>query len=301
MIIYIDIIFVTNTLLTSALLFAVGNLLDLNYRWWRIVAAACLGTLYTFLVLFLQYNLPPGRILIILQVILNLATAVLMIVISFGSLPVFMYMKAVGYLYVLSFFAVGTGISVFYLYGANPFQSRNLLFLLLVLTVIVLSGKFGLLLIKKYINSEQGICRLIIEIEEKRVVTEGLIDTGNRLQDPFTGMPVIIVEVRELLRFFEGELGGKLRNWKGDVYDLMKYLERNETWRKRIRAVPFSDLGQESGLLVGIKPDCVKVEKGEGDYYDTGAVLGITERRLDNEGQYSALINPDIISKGGGM
>ncbi|MFW6238838.1 MAG: sigma-E processing peptidase SpoIIGA [Halanaerobiales bacterium] len=301
MIIYVDVIFVINTLLTSALLFAVGNFLEVEHRWWRIAAAACLGSFYTFLVLYIQYNLPQGRIIIILQIILNIAAAVLMVVTAFGRLNLMLYVKAVGYLYLLSFFAIGTGVSVFYLYGANPFQSRNVLFLLLVLVIIIISGKFGLRLVKRYISPEEGICRLLIEIEEREVSVEGLVDTGNRLQDPFSGVPVIVVEMEEILPLFAREIREKLLNWRGNVYELLSYLERKVSWKKRIRAIPFSDLGQEAGLLIGIRPDSVKFKTEDGDLREVVAVLGITDSKLDKEEQYSALINPELINKGGEM
>ena len=294
MIVYIDLIFIINTVLTSALLFAVGKLLEFDYNYWRVIIAGVVGTLYTFLVILIQYYTIPGNLKILLQIVLNILIACLMIYIAYGKMNFNKFIKSVGYLYLLSFFAVGTGISVFYLYGVNPLRSKSVIFSLFVLVVIFFCGKFGYRLFKKYINTGEQILEVSISIFDKAISVQGFVDTGNRLKDPISGLPVIILEVKKMIPFCREMLKNKIQKWEGDFYVLLRAFENEERWKSRVRVLPFSDLGQEHGMLVGLVPDRVVINYEGGKLETKNLVIGLTERKLDSNNEFSALINSEL-------
>jgi stage II sporulation protein GA (sporulation sigma-E factor processing peptidase) len=57
--------------------------------------------------------------------------------------------------------------------------------------------------------------------------------------------------------------------------------------------IPFSSLGKTNGMLVGFRPDCVKVEGMENK---PDVVIGIYNDRLCRDGRYRGLLSPELVA-----
>jgi stage II sporulation protein GA (sporulation sigma-E factor processing peptidase) len=290
MIIYADITFFNNFLMTLAIIWAVGHLLELKCCWRRLVLSAITGTIYTFVVLFIQYFIPTGFLKYILQVSLNLLTALLMIKIAFAGSGKHNFWKEVAYLYLVSFITIGTTLSIFYIYGGSPFKSG----IFYGLFVIIIIGKYGWRFFQSYITPEQFYLPVEVFFNRRSVCLTGLVDTGNNLSDPLTGVPVIIISIHDITGLFKEELQKELSDWQGDEMVLIN-LFNNHGLGNRVRLLPYSSLGQEQGILVGLRPDLIKITYQDKVIETDRIIMGLNRNQLDEKGEYQLLIHPRTI------
>ena len=121
MIIYVDVLFLNNTLMTFAIIWAVSHILNYKSSWWKLLIAAIFGTIYSFIIIYFKFISWPFGLKVIFHLTLNLLTALTMVYLAFGIRPKKQICRAVGYLYLVSFIVIGTILSLFYIYGVTPF------------------------------------------------------------------------------------------------------------------------------------------------------------------------------------
>ncbi len=295
MVIYADITFINNFLMTLAIIWAVGHLLEFEIQWWGLIKAALIGTMYTFVVLFIQSYYLPGWLSLPLHIILNIITAVLMIKIAYELKNRKSFLKGIGYLYLVSFVTIGTTLSIFYINGNTPFKSGGItLFIFLGLIVLFLIGKYGWLIFQNYINTDIFYVPIEIIMSDTKLVLTGLVDTGNSLTDPLTRAPVIVVDYDEIIPIFPEKLQEKLLDKKGGIINLVNLFNENGLGN-RVRILPFSDLGQEHGLLIGFRPDKVVINYKGREIETRRVIIAISENKLDTNNEYQVLVHPRIL------
>jgi stage II sporulation protein GA (sporulation sigma-E factor processing peptidase) len=137
-----------------------------------------------------------------------------------------------------------------------------------------------------------------LEVEGRRTRLLALIDTGNRLADPFTGAPVMVVElgavgqllpgeVRELCRDPRAALNGPTSAWPDE-------------WARRFRVVPFTTVGKTDGLMVGFRADRLTVYRSRGGPVTSDhAVFCVYSGSLSHGGAYQALLPPELAGEEG--
>ncbi|AZO95098.1 sigma-E processing peptidase SpoIIGA [Halocella sp. SP3-1] len=295
MVIYADITFVNNFLMTLAIIWAVGQLMDFKINFFMLLLSALIGSIYTFLVLLIQmWSLHPfykG----VLQIVLNLTIAIIMIKVAFNYSSIKTFLKAVGYLYLVSFISIGTTLSLFYIYGGSFFSSSKLIIAIITgLIVIYMLGKYGWNILQSHLSPEEFYLSVKIYLESQVFTFTGLLDTGNMLNDPLTNVPVVVVYLGDIIDVYPAEMQQKLTSNMVNSMEIINIF--NEFNRgNRIRILPFSDLGQEHAVLVGVRPEMVEIDyKGEVIATDK-VVLGMSDHIIDQDGVYQVLINPKIL------
>ena len=110
---------------------------------------------------------------------------------------------------------------------------------------------------------------------------------GNLLKEVISNLPVIIVEKNILKNLIDNwvlENTKNILNGKflaNDNLDLHKY---------KFKIIPFSSLGNQNGLLLGFKPDNIKVYS-DGEIIEKEAIIGIYEDSLSGRtNDYNAII-----------
>ena len=79
-----------------------------------------------------------------------------------------------------------------------------------------------------------------------------------------------------------------------------------EEYIKRFRIIPFSSIGKQNGLMLGIKADKLVVEneyenkdeKKEGKIVKKNIIIGISKHKLDKFNKYNALIGLELLEEG---
>ncbi len=134
-------------------------------------------------------------------------------------------------------------------------------------------------------------CKLQIKLDESIINIEAIIDTGNFLRDPISKMPVIVVEKEALRGSIPDELINNLSEIiSGKDVNIGKYLSK-------IRIIPFSSLGKENGLLIGIKANSVYIQQNEESALIKNVIVGIYDGILSKSNKYSALVGLNLLEE----
>lgn len=123
-------------------------------------------------------------------------------------------------------------------------------------------------------KSEAAAVEICLSIGEKTCRFKALVDTGNCLRDPGGGRPVMIGEAESV------------RPLIADNYD-----------RAKIRIIPYSSVGLDSGTLIGIDVDRVLIRENGREYTGMPAVLAVYNGSFGLENGCSVIIHPDILKK----
>ncbi|HLV10368.1 MAG TPA: sigma-E processing peptidase SpoIIGA [Halanaerobiales bacterium] len=299
MIIYADITFIINLLMTLAIIRVVAYLLEINIKWKRLLLASFLGTIYTFIVIFIQSLNFDFILKCSMHIFLNILTAILIIWVSFHNTGRKKLIKAIAYLYLVSFITIGTTISIFYIYGGAPYSTSKAFLNLAGLIILIILAKTGWRFLKSYLFPEQFCLPVKIYYQNYSIKLEGLIDTGNNLNDPLTGVPVMIIYLKSLLPVFPEKCQKDLKKYLNtgvsennlELINLFNQLGLGN----RVRLLPFSDLGQEHGIMVGFRPDMVEIYYQENNIKTKKIILGLSRYQLNDEDKYQILVHPGII------
>ena len=111
-----------------------------------------------------------------------------------------------------------------------------------------------------------------------------MVDSGNLLKEAISNLPVVIVEKSILTGLVDSFI---LENVENILCG--KWLEETNprAYDYNFRIIPFSSLGNKNGLLLGFKPDFIKVFT-EDEVLEKEVIIGIYEETLS--GEYSAII-----------
>ncbi len=94
-------------------------------------------------------------------------------------------------------------------------------------------------------------CRVVVELDGKRIESEGIVDTGNLLRDPLSGRAVICVAEKVLTSLLSPSLAAVLHSHE------MASLSGTADAR-RLRLIP-AGTATGGGMLVGFIPDRVEI------------------------------------------
>lgn len=135
------------------------------------------------------------------------------------------------------------------------------------------------------------VCNIKIIIDKKSKYIKSIIDTGNFLREPISKLPVIVVEKRALEKIIPDYILENLNNIiNGEEVELKEYISK-------IRLIPFSSLGRENGMLLGVKADAILIETEEKSVVLNDAIIGVYNGILNKMGKYQALIGLDVLEE----
>ena len=152
--------------------------------------------------------------------------------------------------------------------------------------IIKVSIKF----IKNKMIAKDMYCKIKIKINEKEIETIAMIDTGNLAKEPITNTPVIIVESSLLYKTLPKEIINNIDSiLSGEIKEVP------EEYVSRLRCIPFSSLGKQNGMLLGVKADEIMIEKDDEKKVSKNVIIGIYDKSLTKRGEYRALIGLELI------
>lgn len=164
--------------------------------------------------------------------------------------------------------------------------------------IILVGGILGFVIITLAFKMKRGKisrkdmnCKIEIEFENRKVELKAIIDTGNFLRDPITKIPVIIVTEVALTPIIPSNILNNLQKiLQGKEVELGEYATK-------IRIIPFSSLGKENGLIVGLKVDTVKIHYYEETEEIKDIIIGIYDGKLSKSNKYEALLGLGILEE----
>ena len=292
--VYIDMLFLVNFLLDFIVLWATARLAQIRVSPWRLAGGACLGALYSVLVLLPGLErLSTFELKFLVSLVMLLSVFAPVSWKKFGQALLFFYLVAFtmgGAVFGFVYFITGSNIS-------KALGSFTMDYLWLIVAVITagLLGKYGMPYLKKSLLQDLLKVPLEITVQGRQLKIYGLVDTGNQLVDPVTGMPVIIVEYSVLSPLLPPQLKELVSG--GGEFNLSKLADvvPEEGTVPPFRVIPFTTIGKRHGLLIGFRPDEVTVYVGDRKIRKRDVIIGIYNMRLSPRGTYRALLHPDLL------
>lgn len=295
MTIYIDIVLIENLIMNYIILFTTAVVLKIKVNHIRLILASLLGAGYSIIAYM-------GIIKVYSSIILKIILSVLIIYIAFNPQNIKKMCKDLLLFYLVSFVFGGAAFALIYIIRPQNILMKNGLFLgtytlktvMLgaVVAFCIIIGAFAI--IKNKISKKDMFCEIEILINQKKIKTKAMIDTGNMLKEPITNVPVIVVEhillyscmPKEILNNLKEIMGGDFKNIPCDIQE--KYISK-------LKLIPFSSLGKQNGMLIGIRPEYVKVITDEQEKINKNVIIGIYEKSLTKKGEYQALIGIELL------
>ncbi|MCF6095884.1 sigma-E processing peptidase SpoIIGA [Thermovorax subterraneus] len=297
MVIYLDVVFAINFIMNLAILYLVKLILKFRSKRFRLAIAALLGNLFLLDMFFINSkfsNTIPGKIF----------ASILMVLAAFYPLTLPEFLRALSLLYFVSFMVGGGAFALFYLIKNNNAFSQDLLVNNISVPWWILLVSFAFLfiffrlvwsMIYKRLLISSLIVPVTIYIAGEQLKIRALLDTGNDLKDPLSGNPVMIVEYSAVERFLPEEIR---RCLKGDILESIQELEKSilhSSWAKRIKIIPFTSIGKNKGIMMGLKVDRICILLDERVYEADNVVLGVCNFTLSPWGNYEALLSPESL------
>ena len=138
-------------------------------------------------------------------------------------------------------------------------------------------------------------CDVRIEFYENAVNVKAIIDTGNLLKEPITGKSVVVIEKEELIEIFPRYILENLENIMGGDVEKIYTEDEIDKYISKFKVIPFSSLGKQNGMLLGFKPDNIKIGLDENEEIDVEGIVGIYDKQLSKIGMYHGLVGLDIL------
>lgn len=300
MTIYLDVVLIENLIMNYIILFATGYILKIKLNHIRLIISALLGGIYSILAYMEVLEIYTNFFMKILL-------SVVMVYLAYNAKNIKLLLKQITIFYLTSFVFGGCSFALLYFVKPQEILMRNgMLIGTYPLKIAVLGGIVGFAIsviafkvVKRKLNKKDMFCDITVFIGEKKIKAKSMIDTGNMLKDPITRMPVIVVEKdilyeiipHKILDNLEKIIGGEISN---EIYEeeVIKYISK-------FRVIPFTSLGKENGMLLGLKVKKVIVEIDFNEEEIKDVIIGIYNKKLSKKNKYNALIGLDIIERSG--
>ncbi len=295
MTIYIDVVLIENLIMNYIIIYATAIVLKNKKSHLRFFLASLLGAIYTII----SYT---SALEVYTSIILKILLSIIIVYISYNPQTMKKMWKDTVIFYLVSFVFGGVAFSLIYIVKPQEVLMKNGLFLgtyplktialgtIVAFILIILTVK----IIKTKISKKDMFCNIEIKINEEVIKTKAMVDTGNLLKEPITNTPVIVVEHTLLYNCMPKEILNNTENiLGGDIEKIPK--EIREKYMSKLKIIPFSSLGKQNGMLIGIKPDYIEIKNEETSIRRENVIVGIYNKSLTNRGEYRALIGIELI------
>lgn len=296
MTIYLDVVIVENLIMDAIIIYATAIVLKVKIRHLRIIISSLIGAIYSVLSYISDLEIYNN-------LFLKIFLSIVMVYIAFSPQNIKSLMKQILIFYLTSFLFGGVAFALIYVIKPQEILMKNGLFLgmyplktvflgAIVATAILITA---FKVVKSNITKKDMMCNVSIELNNKTVNIKTMIDTGNMLKEPISGLPVIVVENTALYELIPKEILDNLDDILGG--DFQKIPDNiKSTYIAKLKWIPYSSLGKQNGMLVGIKADKAIVEKDDQVIEHDNVIVGIYNKSLTKRGEYRGLIGVELLS-----
>ncbi|MBZ2173682.1 sigma-E processing peptidase SpoIIGA [Schnuerera sp. xch1] len=296
MYVYAEYILMENIIINFIILYVTKTITRTKTSKLRFFIASLIGSIYTLVIFFpsLQFM---GKLII------KISISVFMIIVAFNPEKLNKFLKQVSTFYMVSFVFAGTTIGIFYLgenyitarFSFNDFQEL-VKFLVIGIGLAIILIRYILKYHQVKMSKDNFLTNIIISLNNKKVNLVALIDTGNSLKEPISQLPVIIAEYNALKSILPKSLQKIYSNKKEFDLDLIAKVMDDISDEIKLRLIPFKSLGNDNGILIGFKPDSIKVNlKDETRKLTEDIIVAIYNDKLAQDEHYNGLLHPEIL------
>lgn len=294
MTLYIDLILIENIIMNYIIILATGMICKLNIKYFKVFLGSFIGAVYAILVYIIDLNIYTNPII-------KMVVSICMIYISFNSINIKNLLKQLLILYLTSF-CFG-GASYYLLHNINPDLIKSVNGILqgtYPIKVAILGGILGFFIINisfKIIKSKLTKKDIIYDVEifykENSSNIKVILDTGNLLMEPITKTPVLIVESLKLRNIIPENILNNIQ----DIIHNCSFENIEEDIKSRCSIIPFSSIGKNNGIIIGFRPDYIKIYTENEEEIRQKVIVGIYNNNISKNGLYSGLIGLNLLNK----
>ncbi|MGI6730946.1 MAG: sigma-E processing peptidase SpoIIGA [Anaerovoracaceae bacterium] len=306
MVIYAEYLFIENLITGGLILTLTGRISGIRVKRIPLVLGSILCGIYSF-ILFWDHLLPQ------IAIFSKVAFSVLVVLLVFPTKKIKRLARTILIFYIISLALGGITIGAAYFTKAPAVTQNSAIYLE---KFSYISIVLGCLLTYLFFNSlarfiktrffrQKTTADVLIKFENKTTRLKGLVDTGNALTDPITGKPVFIMSLSAAKKVLPAECMNLIScgmNEKSIYETLIK-----SSLADRIRLIPFKAIGEQTGILLGIRPDKISLEIHEEQgavesiVMPEGIIVAINRGKFsteDSEEGYSILLHPSAMEGG---
>lgn len=232
----------------------------------RLVLASSVGAFYSFVILLDEL---PFYIIALSK----LLSAVIIVLVAFRFYRVSSFVFSLMVFFFSSLIILGVIVGACYLFNTSAIAVNNSsVYFDISARGLVLAGFVAYVMssvvVRLYnrVLSSRELYTLIVENNGERSVMLAMLDTGNRLREPFSNQPVIVVS-RDSVEHLVGD--------------------------SNIRYVPASSVNNRT-LLPAFKPSSIVLKSNKGSEVIENAYIAMSDD-IDSS-TFSAVLNPEILS-----
>ena len=258
------------------------------------VFESVLGAIYAILA---YAGILPMYANIFVKIILSLC----MVYIAYNPKTIKGMLKELVVFYLVSFALGGCAFALLYIVRPQDIFMKDGVYIgTYPLKIALLGGITGFIItyiafkaVKTRISKNEIIYKAAIKLDEKEITINVMLDTGNMLKDPISNSPVVLVEKSKLYDILPNNLLENTKNILGGEWNEEEY--NLNTYRTKLRIIPFTSVGKQNGMMVGIKADEIKIITDVDEIINKNAIICVYEKTFSKTGKYSGLIGIDML------
>ena len=147
---------------------------------------------------------------------------------------------------------------------------NQLIYLILISVVVIIV----IARVYRTYRKNSDIYKVTVIVDNHKIMLHGIVDTGNQLTDKYTGKPVNVMDKS----YFENVL-----------YQI------NDYGRLKYHFIPDRTIGNNEGIIEVITSDYMYISGKDETKAYKGALIGLSDRKVSQNGEYQALINGRMI------
>lgn len=270
MAVYADILILVNIIADYFLLLLACQFLHTHPRLWRMIVSAVVGGLFSLCIFLPQTNF-------LLESGIHILTCATMCLIAFGFENAKTFLRSVAVLFLVNFAYSGAMIAVWFLFEPYGMVINNSIIyfdispLFLVLFSVI--GYFVAMLLKKILKKpflQNTYCDIELFCCDKKIITNGIADTGNSLKDVFGISQILITDK--------------------DTADMILCDQKQNP--ARFRKIPCDTIAGEK-LLDGYRIDRAKIKFNNKEFRFENPILAVSTTPLRDA---KIIVNPENLN-----
>lgn len=283
MIIYVDILIVTNIIINYFLLLLTVRYCSYTVKRQRILFSSLIGGLYSLISLATNFSF-------VVVLVLKLICCFFMVIVLFGKKDffknyyIFLIINLIfsGCMLVLWFFVAPPGMQVNN--GVVYFNISTKMLIISIIVAYLAINLFSLFAKKVPIAIKDYL--VIIGIEKNYVTLKGFVDTGNFLKDVFSSTPVVICRFQSIKNILP-------ENIKNLVLAPLTNNNLNNLTH-HVRFIPYKTVSSKQ-IIVAFKPDEFILKSESGNLNINDVYIGILPDDELINNTYDVILNPQLI------
>ena len=296
MTIYVDVVLLENLCMNYIILFGTGYIIRLKIKHLRILLSSLIGAIYAILA---YAGIFPMYANIFVKIVLSIC----MVYIAFYPKNIKGMVKELIVFYLVSFALGGCAFALLYIVRPQDIFMKDGVYIgTYPIKIALLGGIVGFIItyiafkvVKTRMTKNELIYDMVIKIKDKELTTKVMLDTGNMLKDPISNMSVVLVEKSILYPILPKELLENSKNILGGDFKENEYI--NNEYRTRLRIIPFTSVGKQNGMMLGIKVDEIKIITDVDEVINDNAIICVYEKEFSKRKKYFGLIGIDLLER----